>query len=129
MEFAATTKLRELITIDTPIGTIVDVFKNTIRPFVDKDEYFIYESIVMPDKKYKFFYLSFSANLKEEERTIQIKVELKFESNPQSFVLQNLLIIDNKEEFAEKIKNTEAYKYITSKNIKPIDVSVYEVDI
>ena len=129
MEFAATTKLRELITIDTPIGTIVDVFKNTIRPFADKDEYFIYESIVMPDKKYKFFYLSFSANLKEEERTIQIKVELKFESTPQSFVLQNLLIIDNKEEFAEKIKNTEAYKYITSKNIKPIDVSVYEVDI
>ena len=113
MEFAATTKLIELITIDTPIGTIVDVFKNTIRPFADKDEYFIYESIVMPDKKYKFFYLSFSANLKEEERTIQIKVELKFESTPQSFVLQNLLIIDNKEEFAEKIKNTEAYKYIT----------------
>lgn len=129
MEFAATTKLKELITIDTPIGTIVDIFKNTIRPFVDKDEYFIYESIVMPIKKYKFFYLSLSANLKEEERTIQIKVDLKFESTPHCFVLQSLFITENKEEFAGKIKNTEAYKYITSKNIKPIDISIYEVDI
>lgn len=129
MEFVETQKLQESINIETPLEESIKIFKDLVIPLCDADDYIVFESIVMPTDKYKYFYISFSVSIKRGDRTIQIRLELKYEATAQCFVLQNLFWSDLNENFLDKIKATNVFKYIVSENIKPLDISVYEVEV
>lgn len=130
MEFIETQKLEENVTLETPFEEAIDQFHELVKPLCENPEdYFVFESIVMPTDKYKYFYVSVSVNIQRGDRTIQIRLEFKYTATASCFVLQNLLWSNIDADFLGKIKDTNVFKYITNEKIKPVDISVYEVDV
>ena len=78
---------------------------------------------------YKYFDVAFVANLNRGERTIQIRLELKYLANAKSFIYQNLVFCEIDEDLVEKVKNTNLFDYISSESIKPVAINVYEMDV
>ena len=106
-----------------------DIFNNLIKPLCESDDYLVFESIVSPIDMYKYFDVAFVANLTRGERSIQIRLELKYLANPKNLIHQNLLFCELNEDFKEIVKNTNLFEYISNGNIKPLAINVYEMDV
>lgn len=129
MEFVEVQKLQETVKIETSFEDIIDIFNNLIKPLCESDDYLVFESIVSPTDMYKYFDVAFAANLNRGERSIQIRLELKYLADAKSFIYQNLVFCELDEDLNELVKNTNLFNYIVSENIKPVAINVYEMDV
>lgn len=129
MEFVEVQKLQENVNLETSFEDIIDIFNDLIKPLCESDDYLVFESIVSPIDMYKYFDVAFVANLTRGERSFQIRLELKYLADAKSFIYQNLVFCELDEELKEIVKNTNLFTYLSSGNIKPVAINVYEMEV
>lgn len=129
MEFVEVQKLQENVNLETSFEDIIDIFNDLIKPLCESDDYLVFESIVSPIDMYKYFDVALVANLNRGERSIQIRLELKYLADAKSFIYQNLVFCERDEDLKGLVKNTNLFDYINSGNIKPVAINVYEIDV
>lgn len=129
MEFAVVKKLKETLTCETPIGEIVDRFRLTVEELCNDEEFVVFESLFFPYGEKEFYLFSIYTEINRDNRCFHIRVDLKYDVTPVLCALQNLFYSNREKAFWDKIKNTNAFKYIKNENLKPFDLAVIEMEV
>lgn len=126
MKSKITQILESRINLDTPIEEVIEIIKEVLEPLRGEEEYFVFESIVLPQGDTQIYYFSLSLDTIFEGQDIQYRVDLKYEATPMMYVLHNLLWSDRIDNFWETIKETNAFKYLQSDSVKPFAVDILD---
>lgn len=119
----------ELFSITIPIDKLIEQFKIIIKQIKEKDNIVIFESLIMKNNTYDYFLVSVYTNFLQEESTIQLRLDLKYNISAPMYLLQNLFFSNREVDFWEKINKSNLIKYILDFNIKPYDLSILEIEI
>ena len=126
MQSLITNTLKSRINEDTPIDEIVDTFREVLEPLRAEEEYYVFESVVLPHGETFVYYFSLSLDTTFEGKEIQYRMDLKYEATAMTFVLHNLLWSDRVDDFWGTIKNTQAFKYLKDEKIKPFVIEILD---
>lgn len=126
MQSLITNTLKSRINEDTPIDEIVDIFREVLEPLRAEEEYYVFESVVLPHGETFVYYFSLSLDTTFEGKEIQYRMDLKYEATAMTFVLHNLLWSDRVDDFWGTIKNTQAFKYLKDEKIKPFVIEILD---
>ena len=127
MKTFITNEIKDMFKTDTSIDQIIEIFQCFIEQFDKKS--IVFESFVMFNDKSNYFLASLYTNIIYQNMNIQIRLDLKYNVKPLMYLLQNLYYSDREDNFWDKIKNTNAIKYIFNENLKPFDISILEIEI
>lgn len=120
---------KELFSKSIPVNKLIEQFKIIIEQIQKKNNIVIFESLIMKNNTYDYFLVSVYTNVLQEESTIQLRLDLKYNITAPMHLLQNLFFSNREEDFWDKINKSNLIKYISDFNIKPYDLSILEIEI
>lgn len=122
---------RKKFTVDTSLIELIDEFKNIVDSVNLPNQEVIFESLPMiePDHTKNYFQFSIYINSYEGDDNFQIRLDLQYPIRPIFYILKNIIFLERDNNFWERIKNSNAVKYIVNENVKPISIALLELEI
>lgn len=122
---------RKKFTTDTSLIELIDEFKNIVDSVNLPNQEVIFESLPMiePDHTKNYFQFSIYINSYEGDDNFQIRLDLQYPIRPIFYILKNIIFLERDNNFWERIKNSNAVKYIVNENVKPISIALLELEI
>lgn len=122
---------RKKFTADTSLIELIDEFKNIVDSVNLPNQEVIFESLPMiePDYTKNYFQFSIYINSYEGDDNFQIRLDLQYPIRPIFYILKNILFLERDNNFWERIKNSNAVKYIVNENVRPISIALLELEI
>ena len=131
MKLLISEETRKKFTADTSLIELIDEFKNIVDSVNLPNQEVIFESLPMiePDHTKNYFQFSIYINSYEGDDNFQIRLDLQYPIRPIFYILKNIIFLERDNNFWEKIKNSNAVKYIVNENVKPISIALLELEI
>lgn len=122
---------RKKFTVDTSLIELIDEFKNIVDSVNLPNQEVIFESLPMiePDHTKNYFQFSIYINSYEGDDNFQIRLDLQYPIRPIFYILKNIIFLERDNNFWERIKNSNAVKYIVNENVKPLSIALLELEI
>mgnify|MGYP003448450973 FL=1 len=117
--------------MDTSLIDLIDEFKKIVDSVNLPNQEVIFESLPMieHDHTQNYFQFSIYINSYEGDDNFQIRLDLQYKIRPIFYILKNILFLERENNFWERIKNSNAVKYIVSENVKPMSIALLELEI
>lgn len=131
MKLLISEETRKKFTTDTSLIELIDEFKNIVDSVNLPNQEVIFESLPMiePDHTKNYFQFSIYINSYEGDDNFQIRLDMQYPIRPIFYILKNILFLERDNNFWERIKNSNAVKYIVNENVKPLSIALLELEI
>ena len=131
MKLLISEETRKKFTVDTSLIDLIDEFKKIVDSVNLPNQEVIFESLPMIEHEHTQNYFQFSIyiNSYEGDDNFQIRLDLQYKIRPIFYILKNILFLERENNFWERIKNSNAVKYIVSENVKPMSIALLELEI
>ena len=131
MKLLISEETRKKFTVDTSLIDLIDELKKIVDSVNLPNQEVIFESLPMieHDHTQNYFQFSIYINSYEGDDNFQIRLDLQYKIRPIFYILKNILFLERENNFWERIKNSNAVKYIVSENVKPMSIALLELEI
>lgn len=122
-------RLKQKVLMDNPLDKLINEFKEICENEYKKDHLFLFETGVFNFTGEDLFYFSLVIKDKDndDEDSSQIHLDINYLPNQELKQFSNISIWSNSiNELLKTIKESDVYKYITSNNLKPYNIEVFE---